>query len=141
MMMNGRTIAGALLTAALGSVVVGCGGNGSDEAKPAAPTASPSVQTTMVDVCPQVEASLPADIMVPTRKQLRAIQADIEEIRADADLESDNALKLLLAGLADAEAAFDSEEIMPALEVSEKFDGAIGAFADRCEAAGSSALQ
>ena len=80
--------------------------------------------------------------MVPTEAQLAEITSSVQQIRERADLESMNALDLLADGLDAATTAYnDPDEVMPGLAVSEAFDEGIRAFANRCAAAGSSALQ
>lgn len=153
----GRAVTVAMVIAAV-VVLAGCGGdNASGNAKagpakttPATPTsqtptiaASPTpVGLSLLEICPQVEAALPRDLMVPDQPQLAQIKSTMEPIFQSADLEAQNALQLFIDGIDAASAAYqDTTDPVPAITASQEFDDGLSAFANRCKAAGSTALQ
>jgi hypothetical protein len=105
------------------------------------PTPTPAAET-LVQICPEVEAALPRDLMVPDQPQLSQIRTAMLGIQQHADLEAQNALQLFLDGIAQAQDAYrDTTDPLPAVSASQAFDDGLSAFADRCKAAGSTALQ
>lgn len=129
--------------------LAGCGGGSDDAPDTTAPPAEASSETTseapamtMIDVCPEVEAALPeADGLLPDPQDVLAFERTLNELRAKSDTETQNALDLFTAGtteLLDASSGGDAGAI---LDARGAWRDAIGGFADRCKAAGSSALQ
>lgn len=127
------------------SLFTACGGTTQkdDDAAPqsASPTATASPALTMSEVCPQVETLLGGVSDLADGSQefadsaYRFVNTDIAELKIRADEESRNALAL-----------FDQFEDKllkggTALELDGAFLDAVDAFANRCKAAGSSALQ
>lgn len=143
--MKARTAAALVL---LGALAAGCGA-GDDKAPSSKQTGSPSSSSPpspaledLQAVCPKVEAALPAGMLVPSPEQLVQIHNEVMAIEAGADLEAKNALELFMRGMTDAVNAYnDASDPAPGLTVSQAFDDGLSAFAERCKAAGSSALQ
>lgn len=122
-------------------MLAGCGG-GSDDTQPTtdgSPSESPAA-VGMKDICPQVESALP-NAMVPTREQMTSVKAKLLELTRTADLESQNALKVLSAGADEMIKAHLDGGPSALVDGVQAWDGSISTFADRCAAAGSSALQ
>ena len=125
-----------------GLALAGCGGDAADEqaeAAPstAAPTTSEAAELTLKDICPQIESALPE--LDATATQWEEFLTLIDGLSGQADLEAQNALKVLRPG---AQSAFRVAErggmpIIAEMDVSDS----VGGFAERCKAAGSSALQ
>jgi hypothetical protein len=152
-----RLLVGALVAGLL--VVGGCGGDGQDSQgsnpSPAEETASSTPQSTptpsptptpaglsLLQICPQVEAALPRNMDVPSQAQLAQVKTAMSSIFQTGDLEAQNALQLFLDAIDAASAAYqDPNETVPGITASEDFIDGLSAFANRCKAAGSSALQ
>lgn len=146
--MRSTGVAAAAAAAMTMMMITGCGG-GSDAATPGqhtsmSPTASRSVRVVgLKSICRRMEADLAKYPTVPSRKQLTRISESVhQEVLPTADLEAKNALQLFLNGVAHAADAYAHPRgLLPKLEVSDRYDGAVSELAKRCWAAGSSAFQ
>lgn len=102
---------------------------------PAAP------EMTLKEICPQVEAALPGG-MIPTAPKLQAFISSLQTQLEQGDVEAQNAIPLLFGPTQDLYAVIaaggQGSDLTDAL--GPYIDG-ISAFANRCKAAGSSALQ
>lgn len=135
--------------AVLALALTACGGGSDDDAPrpdqsaPASSSAANSPETesaaefTMLDVCPAVESAL-RDL--ESDEDWDALVAEVDELASTSDLESQNALELLRPGVEDRR-AFVQDGEGDAIDTLQSLNGSIGSFADRCLAAGSSALQ
>jgi hypothetical protein len=145
-----KTLVVALLAVA---ALSGCGSDSDSTAKPAAksasstptaPSATPTTEAPVVtlrEICPQVESALPGG-MIPKYMAMSAFYDTLGTLRDSGDLEAQNALDLLIGPTGDLETEiqYDSRGEPLNSAMSAWLDG-ISAFADRCKAAGSSALQ
>lgn len=128
------------------SWMTGCSGDDGGARSPATPQAETTTaqpELNMMDVCPAVEDALPgrfADTARPPK--LEVLRADLVELHDQSDLESQNALDLMIGAVDQALGAYeDPEALLPTLDASGYMLDGISAFATRCKAAGSSALQ
>lgn len=101
---------------------------------------------TLKEICPQVEAALPSDYL-PEADQLKTFAGALQALSLGGDLEAQNAIPLLLqptedyyevvtTGKQHGAAALDK-----LFAADQEFLRGIDAFAKRCKAVGSSALQ
>lgn len=135
---KGATLALAALALA------GCQGGGSaggkESPEPSSPTTSSSAPVaTLKDTCPLVEQALPKAYL-PTAAKLTSFSDRLEELAAQGDAETQNAIELLAAPTRDYIEVADQSG-GPLADAMLAFLNGISAFAKRCKAAGSSALQ
>lgn len=149
--MTGIMKSGALAALIMCTVLAGCA-RGSDEGaakktsqtagESATPTPTPEAEPiTLADACPEVEAVLPNGF-IPGFGKMSTYVDRLNELADEGDTETQNALELLTPAATDlmlavARNATGSDLTEP---LGAHLDG-LSAFAKRCKAAGSSALQ
>lgn len=147
-MRHARTFRLASLVTVVTVTVAACAGGaggsgGGNEGSTAAPGTSVGTDVedealTLVDVCPQVEAALPGG-MLPSKGRWIDFVADLTNLSLRSDRETQNALELVsrpvIASLGKKRSGIE------ALDAADRIDAGLNAFAERCKAAGSTALQ
>lgn len=132
------------MVVAVGAVLLlaGCGG-GSGSASVGAAATSKAPAETLRQVCPQVERALdPYEFGPVKQSEIHRFQLDVLHLQSHADLEASNALRLLVQANGQALAVYsDGQTLLPGAEAAGDVLDGIDAFAKRCKAAGSSALQ
>lgn len=138
-----RWALGALMVCLLGS---GCSGDAEPKSAKAVEETTSSATAevepmAMTDVCPEVEAALPSAYIPGVSKMIDYVDR-LNELAEQGDTETQNALELLIPQAEDLRDAVIADargsELLDPLRAH--LDG-VTAFADRCKAAGSSALQ
>lgn len=133
-----RGLAGMVMGVCL--LVTGCGGgevagSPTPEAAPSpTPTAAP--ERSLKDTCPLIEQATPNGAY-PGEGRLAVYVSDLDELAAQGDVETDNALKILRAAVQDMRGASGSAFF----DAHSGWLHALDVVADRCKAVGSSALQ
>lgn len=96
---------------------------------------------TLREVCPEVEAALPGGA-IPERGPMNTFVGQVNHLQSSSDVEAQNALELLLPASTELQRviALSGTGSLLMDSLSAWLD-AISAFAKRCKAAGSSALQ
>jgi hypothetical protein len=117
----------------------GCGASGVSQAEPAsAPKAAPSPKTSLLDSCPQVEASLPKGLL-PSAAKWQTFATELSGIAKAGDVDTENALEGLRAAVDTL--ASDPASGQPYLDADQALLEALDNLATRCKTVGSSALQ
>lgn len=96
---------------------------------------------TLREVCPEVEAALPGG-MIPKRGPMNTFVGQLNHLQSTGDVEAQNALELLLPASSELQQVIALSGTGSLLtDTLSAWIDAISAFAKRCKAAGSSALQ
>lgn len=135
-----------LAAAGLALLATGCS---TDEAPESTGTTSTSTSTstptpepvTLRETCPEIEAALPGGYL-PKADRMATFLGDLASLQEQGDTETKNAIDLLRPATATYHDSVATDApIGDQLDAHIAWLDAISAVADRCEAAGSSALQ
>ena len=129
-----QMVAGVVLVVNLS----GCGGGGgADESTK--PDRRSAAKATMTETCSKVEAAMQEVggdwFPVPTHAEAEEFLVVLDELAEAGNKESRHGL-VLLSGPVDQLVAGYPEAGQETIDASKRMDGGIGAFADRCKAAG-----
>lgn len=137
-----------IAAAVLATALTGCSSDDGDKdtgkvASSESPTSpTPTVEPmTLKEVCPEVEAALPNGF-IPKEARLTEFVDKLEELAAGGDTETKNAIAVLQGPTTDMRDAVAADaQGGDLVDANIAWLDGITAFADRCKAAGSSALQ
>jgi len=124
--------------------VTGCSSNSSSDESDEEPSRAPSSSAgtlSVKDVCPEIEAALPPDVMTET-DAVKQFGDRLLELHAESDTEARNAIDLLGPATLNLREALEADAGgSEFLDVRARFLDGLNAVARRCKAAGSTALQ
>jgi len=129
-----KMVAGVVLVVCL----TGCGGGGGPD-EPTKPDRRSASKSTMTETCSKVEAAMQKVggdwFPVPTHAEAEEFLVVLDALAEAGNKESRHGLTLL-SGPVDQLVASYPEAGQQMINASKRMDGGIGAFADRCKAAG-----
>lgn len=137
--MTTKTIVSLALVAS--ALAGGCSTTDGDQpaAKPSSATSSAAAAMTLKDICPQVEAALPAGTY-PSAAKLQRFAVQIAHLSAGGDHEAQTALALL-GHPTDVYLRAERAKDPSVFDAHQGWLDGLDALARRCKAAGSTALQ
>jgi len=129
-----QMVAGVALVVGL----AGCGGGGGPD-ESTKPDRRSAPKSTMIETCSKVEAAMREVggdwFPVPTQTEAEEFLVMLDELAEAGDEESRNGLTLLSDPIDQLVAGYPAAG-QDTVNASKRMDGGIGAFADRCRAAG-----